>query len=720
MSEGFQKDSDMFKIPFLRALLSGNIDPTLKKKYDITYTKTHGQPIFLEFMEKCLTAIVKLPPDENWKNTIAGKLITTTGPDNKGVFIALKKLCELRIDKFISAASDQSQCQYVGIVNNTSGCKYKLKDTFPAIDLTLTNKGVNPARNLWTSMSWCNNCWLCGLPVGESKYPYTKQCEHILPYLTGSILLGTATNNTLVLSEDTKKEYGQSHAICNMFKNQGEFIKFDESSDVFTPDIKQICNYIQELTGIKLDETSGLELWKSDIVSTKTIDSFTQVFEKTKNGDFQRSKLAEDMYKTITIVIKTICTGSLSKKNISTDLMAKLLYTAILNFLVDSQVKAALILTGGKTTEFRDTLEKFYNTILPQPPASPISSAFALPFPKPFTPDEVVGLITAYRSPFTNKRITERLKRYINDNKVAKPRKYMILAKSLYDSIISEISTNSFGVTKRIRAPDQRERDKILKSIQKQVPVKKIQTGVITNILKEDQELLQYYTLLDQQIFKDNLSNIINELSNITYGDLYSKLTYTLNGKDYIYDDEFRIENGKIILPALVYTIYENFDRMSSAPLGNFIGIVNEFFQLPMDYLKIFSAYIYGITIFSLLDYDLDRLKIKLQKEAEIGDFRFGRKTNKLSSMSNQELKTKLKSVKINITKLSKSGKRLPLTRKEMEKKANLFKNLQLRAKKLKIKLMYKSKRRGYVYKSYNRLMNELERIKAKDVSKFG
>ena len=69
---------------------------------------------------------------------------------------------------------------------------------------------------------------------------------------------------------------------------------------------------------------------------------------------------------------------------------------------------------------------------------------------------------------------------------------------------------------------------------------------------------------------------------------------------------------------------------------------------------------------------------------------------------------------------MSKSGKRLNLTRKEMEKKANLFKNLQLRAKKMGIKIMYKSKRRGYVYKSYRRLMNELERIKAKYISKFG
>ena len=716
MSGGFQKDSDMFKIPFLRALLSGNIDPSLKKKYNIIYTKSQGQPIFLEFMEKCLTAIVKLPPDGNWKSTIAGKLITATGPGNQGVFIALKKLCELRIDKFISAASDQSQCQYVGIVNNKSGCKYNLNDTFPGIN----NGAVNPSRNLWNSRTWCDNCWLCGLPVGESGYPYTKQCEHILPYLTGSILLGTATNNTLVLSEDTKKEYGQSHAICNMFKNQGEFIKFDSSSEVFTPDIKQICNYIQELTGIKLDETSGLELWKSDIVSTKTIDSFTQVFEKTKNGDFQRSELAEDMYKTITKVIKTICTGSLSKENISTDLMAKLLYTAILNFLVDSQVRAALILTKGVVMDFRNTLQGFYKRLFPKPPDTSISGAFALPFPKPFTPDEIVGLITSYRSPFTTKRITERLKNYIDDDKVPKPRKYMILAKSLYDSIISMIPTSSFGSSRRISAPDQKERDKISKSIQKRVPVKKLQGGAIIDILKEDQELLPYYTLLDHRVFKYNLSNIINELSNITYGDLYSKLTYTLNGKDYIYDDEFRIENGKIILPALVYTVYENFDRMSSVEVGNFIGVVNEFFPLPMDYLKIFSAYIYGITIFSLLDYDLDRLKIKLQKGTEIADFRFGRKTNKLSSMSNEELKTKLKSVGINVTKLSSKGKRLNLTHKEMEKKANLFKNLQLRAKKIGIKLMYKSRTRGYIYKTYTRLMNELNKMKTKTTMKFG
>ncbi len=98
----------------------------------------------------------------------------------------------------------------------------------------------------------------------------------------------------------------------------------------------------------------------------------------------------------------------------------------------------------------------------------------------------------------------------------------------------------------------------------------------------------------------------------------------------------------------------------------------------------------------------------------------FGKKSNKVNSMSNEELKRKLQSVGINVTKLSSKGKRLNLTRKEMEKKAKLFRNLQLRAKKIGIKLMYKSRRRGYVYKSYTRLMNELERIKTKYISKFG
>ena len=45
-----------------------------------------------------------------------------------------------------------------------------------------------------------------------------------------------------------------------------------------------------------------------------------------------------------------------------------------------------------------------------------------------------------------------------------------------------------------------------------------------------------------------------------------------------------------------------------------------------------------------------------------------------ISPYSFKELKNKLKSVSINVTKLSSKGKRLNLTRKEMEKKANKLK----------------------------------------------
>lgn len=101
---------------------------------------------------------------------------------------------------------------------------------------------------------------------------------------------------------------------------------------------------------------------------------------------------------------------------------------------------------------------------------------------------------------------------------------------------------------------------------------------------------------------------------------------------------------------------------------------------------------------------------------------RFGKKTksNKIKHMPIEQLKSKLKSIGINVTKITRSGKRLPLTRKELERKAVMFKNLQLRAKKMGIKIMYKSRSRGYVYKSYIRLMNEIEKKRTKRVSKFG
>jgi hypothetical protein len=103
---------------------------------------------------------------------------------------------------------------------------------------------------------------------------------------------------------------------------------------------------------------------------------------------------------------------------------------------------------------------------------------------------------------------------------------------------------------------------------------------------------------------------------------------------------------------------------------------------------------------------------------------RFGKKqiSNKLKQMSTIELKTRLKSVGIRVTKDIR-GKRKELTRNELEYRANFFKKLQLKARSVGVKLMYKNNKKIYIYKSKIKLENEikrqLERIKkAKEVRK--
>jgi hypothetical protein len=81
--------------------------------------------------------------------------------------------------------------------------------------------------------------------------------------------------------------------------------------------------------------------------------------------------------------------------------------------------------------------------------------------------------------------------------------------------------------------------------------------------------------------------------------------------------------------------------------------------------------------------------------------------SKRLKLMSESELKNKLKSVGIKITK-NLRGKRKYLTRKELENKALLFNKLQNTAKKMKIKIMYKSRNGLYKYKTYKRLQKEI------------
>ena len=88
-----------------------------------------------------------------------------------------------------------------------------------------------------------------------------------------------------------------------------------------------------------------------------------------------------------------------------------------------------------------------------------------------------------------------------------------------------------------------------------------------------------------------------------------------------------------------------------------------------------------------------------------------GKKKQKVKNLPNKSIMTKLKSVGIKITK--KQGKRrVYLSRPELIKRATAFKNLQTRAKKLKVRIMYKNKKGKYVYKTAKRLMNDIKRRK--------
>ena len=126
------------------------------------------------------------------------------------------------------------------------------------------------------------------------------------------------------------------------------------------------------------------------------------------------------------------------------------------------------------------------------------------------------------------------------------------------------------------------------------------------------------------------------------------------------------------------------------------------------QYNDIFRAM--GLPIFEPLqgdvDDDDDNDNRKKRRKAN-----FGKKKPKVKNLPNKSIMTKLKSVGIKITK--KQGKRrVYLSRPELIKRATAFKNLQNRAKKLKVRIMYKNKKGKYVYKTAKRLMNDIKRRK--------
>ncbi len=78
---------------------------------------------------------------------------------------------------------------------------------------------------------------------------------------------------------------------------------------------------------------------------------------------------------------------------------------------------------------------------------------------------------------------------------------------------------------------------------------------------------------------------------------------------------------------------------------------------------------------------------------------------------SDTNLKNKLKMVGIKVTKMVK-GKRVSLTKKELQKRISAFKKLQTKAKKLKVSLKYKSTSGRYKFKSRKRLISDIKKAR--------
>jgi len=175
-----------------------------------------------------------------------------------------------------------------------------------------------------------------------------------------------------------------------------------------------------------------------------------------------------------------------------------------------------------------------------------------------------------------------------------------------------------------------------------------------------------------------------------TLGDVGQALSYKLESQKY---------------PNLT-NLYLTFDYLSA--------LISSLFNIGTLLEDVGNA-ISPLSIFTFSQEELEEIKLKGANIEDIGAAKellglkrlrsfsnFGK--NKLT-ISTPEIIKRLRIVKIRVTKDTKSGRKY-LTRKELENKALNFKSLQLKAKKMGIKIMYNSKN-GKKYKSEKRLLNE-------------
>jgi len=190
---------------------------------------------------------------------------------------------------------------------------------------------------------------------------------------------------------------------------------------------------------------------------------------------------------------------------------------------------------------------------------------------------------------------------------------------------------------------------------------------------------------------------IINLLADVTYGSVLELL-------DTMHPSEVHSSAEEAVVhPRLVASMFILLEKNK----------IKNVFQLGGVQNLIYIAYIYSMVVYTAYkraynftdEYDGPYQTMFGKKKPKV------KKLQKVKNLSNKSIMTKLKSVGIKITK--KQGKRrVYLSRPELIKRATAFKNLQNRAKKLKVRIMYKNKKGKYVYKTAKRLLNDIKRRK--------
>ena len=217
-------------------------------------------------------------------------------------------------------------------------------------------------------------------------------------------------------------------------------------------------------------------------------------------------------------------------------------------------------------------------------------------------------------------------------------------------------------------------------------------------IFKTMGDFLQIMTHLQFSLVPDKQQDI-NVF--ITFDSLCAKIAGILD-KNVFYEKKYISEQDKI--SSGLYTFF-NQTRRDEGVVASYMPIIS---RGPGPVSAPFGGPAPGIAQLGRAGQILNPTFPRVPVSAPFGG-RFGKKQPRVKNLSNKSIMTKLKSVGIKITR--KRGKRrVYLSRSELIKKATAFRNLQLRAKKLKVRIMYKNRKGKYTYKTAKRLMNDIKR----------